>query len=211
MKRSVLSFLALSVAALPAMADTSQVYNLTGFDELDVAAGVDVKFTRAAEYSVKADFEKGSPEDVKVKLSDDRLYLSLKSNTGWGKKVRVTFYVTAPQLEEIEASSGSSLLAEGLASEDVELNVSSGASVSMYGTCSTLKIKATSGGAANAKGLTCETVKATANSGGAIGAHASSSATSKTSSGGSVDIYGNPPSRSANKSISGGSTDFHDS
>lgn len=214
MKRSTLlaPAIALALAASlsqTALADSRQTYDLTGFDELDVAAGVEVKFTAAPEYSVTADFARGGPDDVKVRVDGDRLYLSRKSTRGWGNKVRVTFHVTAPELDEIEASSGSSLFAEGVSADTMKINVSSGATVSVYGSCSDLNIKVTSGGTANTKGLACANVKAAANSGGSLSAYASQSATSKTSSGGNVDIYGNPPSRSANKSISGGSTDFH--
>lgn len=201
--------LALSATLFTASADTTRVYNLSGFDELDIAAGVEVKFTRAPEYSITADFERGGPDDVKVRLDGDRLYLSRKSTRGWGNKVRVKFIVTAPELNEIEASSGSSLLAEGLESGPMEIEVSSGAAISVHGECTSLEIKASSGGSANAKGLACQSVEAKASSGGSVTAYASESATSKTSSGGSVDIYGNPGSRSANKSISGGATSFH--
>ena len=194
-----LTALALSATLFTASADTTQVYKLSGFDELDVAAGVEVKFIRAPEYSITADFDRGGPDDVKVRLDGDRLHLSRK------------FTVTAPELTEIEASSGSSLLAEGVAAGAMKIDVSSGAAVSVHGECDSLTIKASSGGSANAKGLACDTVKAKASSGGSVSARASESASSRTSSGGSVDIYGNPSDRSANKSISGGSTQFHGS
>ena len=191
MKKSViiasgLAALALSATLYSASADTTQVYNLSGFDELDIAAGVEVKFTRSPEYSITAEFDRGGPDDVKVRLDGDRLYLSRKSTSGWGNKVRVKFTVTGPDLNEIEASSGSSLLAEGLQSGPMEIEVSSGAAVSVHGECTTLEIKASSGGSANAKGLTCQSVEAKASSGGSVRAYASDSATSKTSSGGSV-------------------------
>ena len=206
---SSIAAFALSASLYSASADTTQVYNPSGFDELDISAGVSVKFVRAPQHSITADFERGGPEDVKVRLDGDRLYLSRKSTKGWGNKVRVKFTVTGPELNEIEASSGSSLLAEGLESGPMEIDVSSGAAVSVHGVCTRLEVKASSGGSANAKGLTCETVQAKASSGGSVKAYASDAASSKTSSGGSVDIYGNPESRSANKSMSGGSTAFH--
>lgn len=206
---SALAALTISTTVLHASADAPKVYKLSGFDELDIAAGVEVKFVRAPEYSVTADFKQGGPDDVKVRLDGDRLYLSRKSTSSWGDKVRVKFTVTAPDLNEVEASSGSSLLAEGLENKTIELDASSGAAISVHGTCSNLKVKATSGGSINAKGLECTSVAAKASSGGSVKAFASEAATSKTSSGGSVAIYGNPTSRSANKSISGGSTSFH--
>ena len=215
MKKRILFAAASAALAVTAFtpasyADVTKTYDAVNFDELDVAAGVEVKFTTAPDYSVRAVFSRGGPDDVKVRQDGDRLYLARKNTSSLSnKKMRVTFHVTAPSLEEIEASSGSSLLAEGLQTDDMVISVSSGASVSAYGSCNKLNIKASSGGSANAKELTCKTVKAGANSGGSVRAYASDAAKSKTSSGGSVDIYGNPASRSANKSISGGSTDFH--
>ena len=192
-----------------AFADTTETYDFSGFDELDIAAGVEVEYETAEAYSVIADFDRGGPEDMKIRQDGDRLYISRKMKSGWGDKLRVTVRVTSPKLKAIEASSGSSIEAAGIKADDFDLKVSSGASAELSGTCKALDLKVSSGGNADAKDLQCLTLSATASSGGSARTYASQSAASKTSSGGSVGVWGNPPDRTSNHSISGGSTDFH--
>ena len=205
---AVLAGLLVSVPA-NAYADTEQTYDFTGFNEIDVAAGIEVIYEQADAYNVVADFRRGGPDDLKIHKEGDRLYISKKMQAGWGDKLRVTVHVTSPDLNGVEASSGSSIRATGIKSDDFALKVSSGASADLSGECGGITIRVSSGGNADAKALKCETVTATASSGGSAKAYASASAKSKTSSGGSVDIWGDPAAREANNSISGGSTDFH--
>lgn len=205
----ILTATAGTLLAAAAQADTTKTYDFTGFDELDIAAGVEVNYETADAYSVVAGFRKGGPDDLKIRQEGDRLYISKKMTSGWGDDLRVTLTVTSPALDAIEASSGSSITARGVTADNFDLDVSSGASADVSGTCGSLTVKAGSGGSADAKDLKCESVSAKASSGGSVNAYASTSATSKTSSGGSVDIWGDPASRSANNSISGGSTDYH--
>jgi len=213
MKRSIALSAAILAAALTATvtahADDTTTYDFSGFDEIDVAAGIEVIYMTKPDYSVTAKFHRGGPEDLKVRQEGERLYISKKMKSGWGDNLRVTVTVTSPKLTEIEASSGSSVSASDVAADSFTLKASSGASAEVTGTCGAITVKASSGGSADARGFKCEDVSASASSGGSVEAYASKSATSKTSSGGSVDIWGNPASRDANESISGGSTDFH--
>lgn len=195
--------------ALTANADTQKTYDFSDFDELDIAAGVEVVYTAGSDYSVVADFRKGGPDDMKIREDGGRLYISKKAKSGWGDTLRVTVKITAPDLNAVEASSGSSIRASGIKSDAFALKVSSGASAELSGTCGTMTVRASSGGSADAKDLKCKSVTANASSGGSAQAYASDSATSKTSSGGSVDIWGKPSDRTANQSVSGGSTSFH--
>ena len=195
------------LTAIPAFAEGTKTYDLSGFDELDVSAGVDVKFQTGENWSVIAEYE-NEEDDLKVRVKGDRLYLSRRNTLRWNDRGVVTFTVTAPSLDAIEASSGSSLLAEGIETGDLDLEATSGATVSIYGTCSKLEVSVNSGGTINAKELKCASVDAKASSGGSLSAFADTSATSKTSTGGSVVIYGNPSERRSNDSITGGSTRF---
>ena len=203
-------FAAASVALVgAALAETGTTYNFTGFDELDVSAGVEVNYQPAEAYSIVAHFRRGGPEDLKIRQDGGRLIVTRKTKTGWGDHLRVTVEVRSPELTAIEASSGSSVEATGISADTFELRVSSGADVDISGTCQEMTVKASSGGSADAQSLKCERVFAKASSGGNVEAYASTQATGKTSSGGSIDIWGDPPQREANTSISGGSTDFH--
>jgi hypothetical protein len=192
-----------------ALADTSKTYDFSGFDELDISAGVDVTYETGPDYAVVIDFAQGGPDDMKLRQDGSRLYIARKTTSGWGDKVRAKVRVTSPQMNEIEASSGSSIRASGIDSDILVLDASSGASIKAAGKCGSLKIVANSGGSASAKDVICQKVAANASSGGSAGAYASEQAKSHTSSGGSVDIYGEPESRENNRSVSGGSTTFH--
>ena len=210
MRKSILTALCLTLI-IPgaALADSTQTYDFTGFDALDISAGVDVTYESSPEYSVVIDFEQGGPNDMKLRQDGSRLYIARKATSGWRDKVRAKVRVTSPHLDEIEASSGSSIRATGIDSDILVLDASSGASITAEGTCGALKIVANSGGSASAKDVLCEKVAANASSGGSAAAYASAEAKSHTSSGGSVDIYGNPSDREANRPVSGGSTTFH--
>lgn len=209
MMKSLIVSTVFAASACAAWADTTETYDFSGFDELDISAGVEVTYEAAEAYSVIADFQRGGPEDMKIRQDGDRLYISRKMKSGWGDKLRVSVRVTSPELEAVEASSGSSIEATGIDAKEFELDVSSGASAELSGTCNELALKVSSGGHADAKDLHCLRLTAKASSGGSATAYATESATGKTSSGGSIDVWGNPPDRSSNHSISGGSTDFH--
>jgi hypothetical protein len=209
MMKSLIVSSVFAASACVAWADTTETYDFSGFDELDISSGVEVKYETANTYSVIALFQSGGPEDMKIRQDAGRLYIARKMKSGWGDNLRVTVRVTSPELSAVEASSGSSIEATGIDAEDFKLNVSSGASAELSGTCNALELKVSSGGDADAKDLRCLQLTAKASSGGAATAYATESATSKTSSGGSIGVWGNPPDRTSNHSISGGSTDFH--
>tara|TARA_R110002095_G_scaffold203435_1_gene185410 strand:+ start:101 stop:733 length:633 start_codon:yes stop_codon:yes gene_type:complete len=210
MRKPILAALCLTVLAPgAAFAGTTESYDFDGFDALDISAGVDVAYESGPEYSVIIDFEQGGPDDMKLRQNGSRLYIARKATSGWGDKVRAKVRVTSPHLDEIEASSGSSIRATGIDSVILVLDASSGASIKAEGKCGSLKIVANSGGSASAKDVVCQKVAANASSGGSAAAYASAEAKSHTSSGGSVDIYGDPSDREANRPVSGGSTTFH--
>lgn len=209
MMKSLIVSTVFAASACAAWADTSKTYDFFGFDELDISAGVEVKYETADTYSVIADFQRGGPEDMKIRQDGGRLYISRKMKSGWGNNLSVTVRVTSPELNAVEASSGSSIDATGIDAEGFSLSVSSGASAELSGTCNALVLRVSSGGNADAKDLHCHRLIAKASSGGSATAYATESATGKTSSGGSIDIWGDPPDRTSNHSISGGSTDFH--
>lgn len=210
MRKSLLAALCLTLL-IPggAMADTTRTYDFTGFDALDISAGVDVTYEAGPDYVVVIDFEQGGPDDMKLRQDGSRLHIARKAISGWRDKVRAKVRVTSPHLEEIEARSGSSIRATGIDSDILVLDASSDASITAEGTCGSLKIVADSGGSASAEDVVCQKVAANAASGGSARAYASAQAKSHASSGGSVDIYGDPAAREANRSVSGGSTTFH--
>jgi hypothetical protein len=210
MIRSTLPLIAAAfVLALPAAAGTLETYEYSNFDTVDASAGITVEFTQSADYTVVADFQRGERKDIRVSQRNGVLSVSRRPSRFWNRNTaRVVVRITAPAVDSIQTSSGSSVAASGITAKDFELRVSSGGSAKIEGTCDQLSISASSGGSASAKSLICASVDAGASSGGSVSAHASERASSDTSSGGSVSIYGNPAERDANTSRSGGSTSF---
>jgi Putative auto-transporter adhesin, head GIN domain len=204
-----ISILALAALAAPgAFAETTKTYDLKGFDEIQVAAGMEAEFVTAPTYSVVLTFLRGDPDNVIVKMDGTRLKISHKASFGWNNRVQAKARISGPGLKAIDASSGAELTVTGLNATTLSIGVSSGASVDVSGTCDTLVFSASSGADADLKDLVCETAAINASSGASATITATQSATSDASSGASVDVYGNPASRKANKSMSGGETTF---
>ncbi|MCA8900316.1 MAG: DUF2807 domain-containing protein [Hyphomonas sp.] len=210
MKTPILASAAIGAAlCLSAFAGEQKSFSNTGFDELDVAAGLEVTYRAGDSYSVVAEILKGDADDLRITQDGTRLKISRKTTSGWGNRFRAKVTVTSPDLRGIDASSGSSISATGVDADDFGLKVSSGASAEISGTCGNLSVKVSSGGNADARDLKCESVTAKASSGGSADVYASEAATSNASSGGSVDVWGKPKQQDANRSMSGGNTDFH--
>ncbi len=202
---------AIAAFTTPAFAGEIVKYDLSNFDQIESSAGITVEFVTGPKYSVAAEIIEGVPDRVRVEMDGSRLILSHKFKMGLEKQPRqeTIVRVTAPSLNAIRSSSGSTLKASGVKATALAISASSGASLRVDGSCDSLTLSASSGGSANLKDMVCKSVSASASSGGSADATATSSATSKTSSGGSIGIWGNPAARKANKSMSGGSTKFH--
>ncbi len=172
----------------------SQRHNYAGFSKVDVSAGVEVVLTQGA-FDVKAETTEGKGfEKLIVEVNGDTLRISRKRtamfNFSDGPRYRVT--VSAPAYSAIEASSGSSIRADNLRLDAVEIDVSSGASVGIAGTCTTLDLDMSSGASFSGGGLRCDTATVEASSGANAQAFASRSARGNASSGASVSFSGNP-------------------
>ncbi|MEO0983417.1 MAG: head GIN domain-containing protein [Pseudomonadota bacterium] len=202
--------LALSAAAAGAVSlaafSDSYTLDLSGFDGVDVSAGQTVVFTQGAAYSVAVEMKRGDLDDMRIEVDDGDLVVRPR-RTSWVRRgPRAIVTVTAPGLERIEASSGSSFEGEGLQSASLSIDSSSGASVSVDGTCGTLEVDISSGSSVSARDLQCANVIADASSGASVSAYATDSVSADASSGSSVTVYGGAPDvtqdRSSGASIS---------
>lgn len=226
MKRLLVLTAAAGALAIAANADT-RTYDVGSFTELDTSRGVKVVYKAGETQSIRAETEQGDLDKLKIEVDGDRLIVSRHNNGLFNRsnrRDRFTVYITSPAISAIEASSGSSVDAEGLAGEDVSLSVSSGsrvdakqvqatnvtagsssgASLDIAGECQALEAKSSSGSSIEADRLACLQVEASASSGSSIEAHASLKAFGKASSGASVEIEGGAEEVDRQKS-SGGS------
>jgi hypothetical protein len=191
-----------ALVALPAFAD-SKTYSLSGFDEINVSAGIDVTFTQGP-FSVRADDPKGKFEKLIIEKRGNTLRISRENN--WLNWSNVDYHVavSAPNLVAIDASSGSSFEGSSLSLSDLKVDVSSGANVELSGSCGALRVDVSSGADFEGENLKCETAAVDASSGADADAFAARSADGNASSGGSVTFHGRPPEMTKDTS-SGGS------
>jgi hypothetical protein len=169
----------------------SQRHTYTGFEKVDVSAGVEVIASQGP-FDVRAETTSGGNFDnLIVEARGNTLYVSRKSTMfSWGgPHYRVT--VSAPNYSSFGVSSGASL--------------ESGA-LQLVGACASLDASVSSGGHFSGEGLKCETAEVNASSGGHAEAFATRTAEGNASSGAHVTFYGNP-AQIQKDSSSGGSID----
>ncbi|MEO1642477.1 MAG: head GIN domain-containing protein [Pseudomonadota bacterium] len=221
----------LSTAAVAALALTpiafadTKTYDVSGFTNLDVSAGLDVEFTTGGNYSVVAENRKGDFSDIEIYTSGDTLYVKRpkRSGWGWGQRKRYQVTVSAPSLSNIEASSGSDVIGSGLTGSSISIDVSSGADVAVSdirggtvrletssgsdltasGTCDTVRADASSGSDIEAGQLVCANGSAEASSGSDITVHVTGKMTADVSSGADIMVRGGPTETDIDKSSGG--------
>jgi hypothetical protein len=185
----------------------SQRHTYTGFERVDVSAGVETIVTQG-NFDVKAETRSGDDfKNLVVEVRGDTLHIGRRSSMfGWGNGEHYRVTVSAPKYTALEASSGSSLDGSGLQLAGLKVEVSSGAHMELAGSCTQLRIGVSSGAHFDGEGLKCETAEVDASSGAHADAFATRSAEGNASSGANVTFYGKPASVSRDTS-SGGSVD----
>lgn len=210
MTKAVAIFAAAGAVSLSAMtlayADT-QSYDFSGFTVIDASAGVDVEVTVGGSYSVRAEGEPEALERLKIERDGDALEIGRTHDRAFfspGRKWKVTVYVTMPELNGVDASSGADVVASGIDAGDFSASVSSGADATLSGSCATIRADGSSGADLNARDLECENAIADVSSGADLTLYASQSLEADASSGGDITVYGSPKNTNIDKSSGGG-------
>ncbi|WP_375206730.1 head GIN domain-containing protein [Hyphococcus sp.] len=201
------AFGAASLSAMSLAHADSQTYDFSGFTEIDASAGVDVEVTVGGAYSVRAEGESEALERLRIERDGSALEIGRTRNSSFfspGRKWRVTVYVTTPELNGVDVSSGADVNAEGIDAGDFSASVSSGADAVLSGRCGTIKADGSSGADLDAENLRCENAVADVSSGADLILYASESLEADASSGGDITVYGSPKNTNIDKSSGGG-------
>ena len=170
------------------------------FSNINVGSGISVVYTQDPNASVTATLERGKWDQIEVKVEGDTLVARKKKNSKWGRYgPRLTVYAASPNLDSVDASSGSSFKGSVVAG-DLDIDASSGSSLSMEGACKTLILDASSGSSISLGKLECENANVDASSGSSIRVYASKSVNVDASSGSSISVSGNPKEVTTDKS-----------
>jgi len=182
------------VLAGPAMAET-RTYDLSGFDEIDASAAVDVEVEVGGDYSVRAETNDGDFESLDLRVRGDALVVGRQRSGvfNWGSsRGHFRVYVTMPRLVAVEASSASSVSGTGVDADDFDVDVSSGADVDLAGACDRVTIDVSSGGEFEGRAFECRAASIDASSGAEAEVHISEEISVDASSGADVTVWGGP-------------------
>lgn len=208
--------LAIALSALPvAAASESRSYTLSDFDGVSASSGIHVFVDVGEDFSVTA--ESDEPQqldrlelDVRrgtLRARMDKRVFSLRRTKGW----KVTVYVSLPELNhanassgteieidamaggnlELIASSGAKLRVESLTGTSIDANASSGAQIAAgTGECNALDAAASSGAGLDLAEVECASVEVNASSGSTADVFANDRIDANASSGSTIRVYG---------------------
>ncbi len=167
-------------------------FGTQNFNQVEVGSGIAVVYTQDPNPSVTAKLERGSWEQVEIKVDNETLVAKKKQGVSWGRRgPRLTVYAASPNLTSVDTGSGASFKGNVVAG-DLEVDASSGSSISIEGACQVLDLDASSGSSVSLQKLECATANVDASSGSSIRVFASASVDVDASSGSSITVSGSP-------------------
>ena len=191
------------------------------FSKIEVSRGMNVYISQGETHKVVVKADENLLDAIETENEGDVLIIRATQNiqSATSKKV----FITVPNLEEIEASSGSNIFSETklvfrdltastssgsnvkleINSEKSEFSSSSGSNINLQGTTNSFMAKASSGSNIKAEELTAENCEAKASSGSNIWITAKNDFSGDVSSGANIFVYGNPKNSNIEKSSGG--------
>ena len=198
----------------------SEKRNVSSFHGINVSQGVEVELKIAAEKSVTIEADDNFIEDIKTRVSDGVLNISVDEDDI--NNAHLKAFITCPAVDVLKASSAAiihsnstlnnaaettletssgSSISVIINSPSVQIKTSSGSKITVKGRSRDLNAKASSGSSVNAAELFTENAITTASSGSTINIYASVSINASASSGASIHYKGGA---TVTKSISSG-------
>ena len=213
-KLAMLSLVILIAGTLSLKAQKTKNVAVSNFNQVAVSAGIELHLTQGNAESAKIIAQDDVIDEVVVERSGNRVKVGWKENWGFNNKRRnksAKVYITYKTLNNISASSGSSLKTDNMLKADrLEASVSSGASINAQitcdelilgtssgasaafaGTATNMKIESSSGSSINASGLMTQYAKVDSSSGSDITINVNKALETHTSSGSSIRYKGN--------------------
>jgi hypothetical protein len=216
----LLSFNEFSIAG----SEKTEDRKLSGFSSVKVSSGIDLFLSMGDAESVKVVADEDIIDNVKTEVENGtlKIYMKFKGfNLNWNRTHKV--YVALKSLENLDASSGTDVIAENvmkgnrikisassgsdvklkLEYDDIQIDSSSGSDAELTGTCNTLKASSSSGSNITAPDLKSKKCHVSASSGADAVVYVSEELEADASSGGDVRYLGIPRSKNINESSGG--------
>ena len=191
------------------------------FDAIHASHGIDVRLTMGSNVSLRLEADENLHDIIITEVKDGVLRIYSEKNIYSSKKR--TVYLTASEVNEIKATSGSSVNSENtikaedfkvsttsganvrldLDAESISCKATSGANINLSGKTQKLVASATSGANIKAKNLKAKFCEAKATSGAVMSVRASQELDARATSGGNIRCSGNPEIVKKNSSSGG--------
>lgn len=221
--KTILTLIFFSTLLNFSFAQSTQTRKVEDFNGIDSNEGIIVELTTSNKTSVVVIADESIIGDVITEVKENTLHVYIKGNVSL-KNRDITVKVSATEIDNLDASSGSSIITQNLleaeslrlsASSGAHLkvaykapnsscNTSSGASAKLKGVTKFFKGNSSSGSHIKAKELKCINAELETSSGASISVSVEKELEAQASSGGSIDYYGSPKMVDVSKS-SGGS------
>ncbi len=203
-RSAILLGLAASALALPAAAETRS-FDLPAFDRIEISAGLKLIAVAEGAQSVNVETEDGDFGDLNISVENGVLTLSREWNRlSWHqKKADYKIIVTAPKIQALDASSGSSSKLSMIHSRQFTLDLSSGSFAEVSGRSDSCSVDLSSGANLKAREFVCGSASVDVSSGGHGEIAVLNSVAGDASSGGHMAVYGTPERVSIDRSSGG--------
>ena len=202
---------------------TTEQRDGSGFTEIHTCCSFKVELTQDDDFDIRVEAESNLLEYIETEVRGNTLRIKMADNVSVNSTEPMRIYVSLPLLEQIQASSSSSVKGTNAFSgkdleidvsssasvrldfsgDDVNVDVSSSGSVNLEGSASEVKASASSSGSIDAREMKSETANAQASSAGSVTVYASQKVRARASSAGSVSYYGNPDNVDSDTSSAG--------
>ncbi|WP_346856205.1 head GIN domain-containing protein [uncultured Draconibacterium sp.] len=193
--------------------DQSEVRTIESFNSINVSDGIDLFLSMGETEKLSVTANGAAIDDVKTEIKDGTLYIFLEKNDRFkkNKKKALKVYVTATELNAIEATSGAdirtetslqgeSLTVKSRSGSYLELSVfytdlivaNSGSDIKLSGKVKNFKAESNNGSELDAYNLEAQIGKLKAGSGSNIAAMVTDELYTRASNGSSIDYLGDP-------------------
>ncbi|NNE56988.1 MAG: hypothetical protein HKN36_02670 [Hellea sp.] len=180
---------------------TTQNFDLTGFDAIDISGVYDAEILVGNDYSIRLEGSEKDMEHARVELDGKTLELGkVNGKSRWNNGHTIEAYITLPKLAALDVSGVTDALVTGVDSENFELDVSGVADVIIDGSCGALEADISGVSDIEAADFKCKSADVDMSGVGDITVFASESIDADVSGVGDVVVYGSP--KNIEKSVS---------
>lgn len=212
------------LTAVAGNSEKTENRDVHGFNAVKVSTGINLHIRMGDTESVKVVADDDIIDNIKTEVKDGTLHVFKKTGWfNWNVRGSQEVYVTARQLERLEASSGSDVRSENMLKgyelkisassgsdvsievyyKNVWLSTSSGSNARLSGKAKTFNAEASSGSDINATELEAAICKVNVSSGSDAKISVTDELYATASSGGDVRYKGNPAVKKINQSSGG--------